>query len=65
MRKEDHKYFVILVPEGYGAGGMWGWRSIKSVEFLTSNKIFANNGYESYEIELTTGQYLRKRLETT
>lgn len=60
IRKSDNKYFVILVPQGYGAGGTWGLRSIKSVEFLTAEKVFAQNDYESYEIDLTTGIYTRK-----
>ncbi len=60
VRKSDQKYFVVLVPQGYGAGGTWGLRSIKSVEFLTEEKVFAKNDYESYEIDLKTGGYIRK-----
>ncbi|HWZ22787.1 MAG TPA: DUF4062 domain-containing protein [Cytophagaceae bacterium] len=62
IRKSDKKYFVILVPQGYGAGGSWGIRSIKNVELLTSEKIFAQNDYEQYEIDLTSGEYILKRL---
>jgi hypothetical protein len=64
IRKAKNKYFVVLVPQGYGAGGMWGLRSINSVAFLTSETIFAKNDYESYEINLTTGQYTRKYFGT-
>lgn len=60
MRKADNKYFVVLVPQGYGAGGTWGLRSINSVVFLTPETIFAKNDCESYEINLATGHYTRK-----
>ncbi len=63
FRKSDQTYFVVLVPQGYGAGGVWGLRSINTVKFLDSEKIFAKNEYESYEINLETGQYERKALE--
>ncbi len=59
MRKADNKYFVVLVPQGYGAGGTWGLRSISSVEFLTPERILAKNDYESYEIDFETGEYIR------
>jgi len=63
VRKKDRKYFVILVPQGYGAGGSWGIRSIKTVKFLTAKKIFAQNDYEKYEIDLETTKYIRRRIE--
>jgi len=59
MRKADQKYFVVLVPQGYGAGGTWGLRSINSVEFISPERILAKNDYESYEIDLKTGEYTR------
>ena len=61
-RKIDDKYFVILVPQGYGAGGTWGLRSIKSVKFVTPEKILAQNDYESYEIDLFTKEYIRRNI---
>lgn len=63
VRKSDKKYFVILVPQGHGAGGSWGIRSVKNVEFLTPDKIFAQNDYEVYEIDLASQDYTRKLLE--
>ena len=63
VKKLTNKYFVILVPQGYGAGGTWGLRSINNVEFLTTEKILAKNDYESYEIDLVDGEYTRKFLD--
>lgn len=60
FRKADNKYFVVLIPQGYGAGGAWGLRSISSVVFLNDIRIFAKNDYESYEINLMNGEYTRK-----
>jgi hypothetical protein len=57
--KTDKKYFVILVPEGYGAGGSWGIRSINKVIFVNEQKIYAKNDYEEYEIDLSTCEYVR------
>ncbi|HSZ86498.1 MAG TPA: hypothetical protein VK787_10730, partial [Puia sp.] len=63
--KVEKKYFVILVPQGFGAGGSWGIRSIKFVNFVTSEKITAQNDYEQYEIDLIEKIYTRKALEIT
>lgn len=65
VKKSDQKYSVILVPQGYGAGGSWGIRSIKKVCFLSPEKIFAQNDYEKYEIDLSTGEYKRISIEVT
>ncbi len=59
LRKSDNKYLVILVPQGYGAGGTWGLRSINSVSFVETTLLFAKNDYESYEIDLQACEYKR------
>ncbi|MDP1728011.1 MAG: toll/interleukin-1 receptor domain-containing protein [Bacteroidota bacterium] len=57
--KVKGKYFVVLIPEGMGGGGSWGVRSINKVSLLTDESILAKNGYESYQINLKSGIYLR------
>ncbi len=61
--KAEDKYFVIIVPEGFGGGGSWGDRSINEISFLTDSKIMAKNGYESYQVDLKSGTYERRPLE--
>lgn len=60
IRKADSKQFVVIVPQGCGAGGSWGLRSIGDLKFLEDHKIFAKSMYELFEINLITGEYERK-----
>jgi hypothetical protein len=63
LRKSDNKYFVVLVPEGYGAGGTWGLRSINAVKFLDEHTVHATSTYEFYKIDLKNMNYQRGKID--